>query len=156
MPMNQLISESVKKRSLQQFKRLARKGRGVFQCKVYPVESGNSTILKRNVYHDVVEDTGPGKVNAFDSYCYFDFMPPLQTVKSLGWWKEGETLPMLAYFPVQEGVVFQKGVKFEVLTTDGIVKGMYDVLKEKSYGAGEVLLWVLSIAPYRKSSSVNL
>jgi hypothetical protein len=148
MPIKENITNMIKKNSLRAFKTLAR-GKGVSKCKYYPAISGTTQVIKRNLYHDVIEDTGPGKVNGIETYIYIDMALPAKEVKALGWWKEDDTLPIVGYMPVEEGWVPQDSALIEVGPEEGYLSGTYRVKKSTQYGQGIPCLWVINLVPKR-------
>lgn len=148
MPIKDSVIRMIRKNSLRAFKTLA-KGKGVQLCNYYPATLGNVPVVRRNMYHDVVEHTGPGKVDAVPTFIFIDLNPPAKIVKQLGWWKEEETLPILGYMPYEDNWKPEKSALVEVSSNEGYLSGMWSIEKVTMYGQGVSCLWVCNIVPKR-------
>lgn len=98
--------------------------------------------VDKNIYHDTVtEQLG----DAIPHICYIETDPPSKTVKQLGWWREGEKLPILCHIPWSD--LFQPGKddEFEVLSGEGVLEGRYVIDHTKNYGEGQAISWVCNI-----------
>jgi len=148
MPIKENVIEMIRRNSLRAFKTLAR-GKGVSTCMFYPAVSGATAVVKRNMYHDIVEQTGPGKVDGIPTFIYIDLLPPAKVVKSLGWWKEDESLPILAYMPYESNWTPEKSALVVVPENEGYLGGTWSMEKVTMYGQGVSCLWVCNIVPKR-------
>lgn len=157
MPLNPLIENLTKKRMLRSFKHFSDKGRGVSPCLFYPAStSAGVQIVKRNIYHDVMESqvakSGELIVHGIPTYCYIDQTVPLKTVLRLGLaYKEGDTLPIICYLAVTNGILPENNSLIILANSEGLISGRYSVTQIKSYGITNILLYVCTIVPYRNS-----
>ena len=148
MPIKDNIIEMIRRNSLRAFKTLAR-GKGVSPCTFYPATSGGVHIVRRNLYHDIIQDTGPGKVFGVSTFTYLELNPPIKVVKELSWWKEDEHLPQLAYIPYQDDFTPEKSAIIEIPESEGYLAGLWSIENYKMYGQGVPVLWVCHVVPKR-------
>jgi len=157
MPLNPLIENLKKKRMLRSFKHFADKGRGVSPCLFYPAStSAGVEVVKRNIYHDIIEDqvvkSGGYNIQGISTYCYIDQQPALKTIVNFGFaYKEGDTLPLLCFLPMQTGIKPENNSLIVMASNEGLISGRFSTAQAKSYGITNVLLWVITIVPYRNS-----
>jgi hypothetical protein len=124
--------------------------RGAVSCKIY-VETVSNPI-QRNLYHDVTVDIPVTPTTPYYEHkVYIDLKPPKKVVKDLNWWRDDETLPILAYMPYSAGFTPDFGTK--IVVGDGHLAGTYVVQKLASYGFDVSSLWVCNIVPYRNSGT---
>lgn len=148
MPIKDNVIAMIRRNSLRAFKTLSR-GKGVSPCTFYPAVSGTTQVVKRNLYHDVIEDTGPGKVIGIPTFIYVDMNPPATVVKKLGWWKEDFTLPTLGYMPYEDTWTPEQDAIVEIASIEGYISGTWKIEKVTMYGQGVSCLWVCNIVPKR-------
>jgi hypothetical protein len=155
MSLNDVIVRNLRRNTLRELKRLSGR-KEASHCLFYPATNTltNAPIVKRNLYHDVVDDTGPAVITGIPTVTYIDIMPPIKVVKEAGWWKEGDTLPIVAYIGYEGGVVPEKGAKLEV-TDAGYMKGMYVIQNVKMYGKDSPIVYMCTITADR-DSKVNV
>jgi hypothetical protein len=151
MPLRDIFVNRIRKSSWRAFRMLAR-GRGVSPCTYYPAVSGGSVVIRRNLYHDIVEDTGPGQVTGVDTYIYIDMNLPVKTVKELGWYREDESLPIVGFMPFEERWSPQTDAIITVPTEEGYLAGTYRIKKQTQYGQGVPCLWAFNLVPKRKTT----
>lgn len=133
------------------FKRMI--GNGGETCKVYVEGTTDDKIIKRNIYHDVTQDISTVTGTMYTHLVYIDLQPPVKTVKGLGWWRENESLPIIAYMPWHESFTPDKGVKI-VLDSEGMLNGTYVIQVAKSLGYDQACVWACNIVPYRDSGTI--
>ena len=148
MPIKDSIVNRLRKSSYRAFLKLSR-GRGVSRCKLYPATSGNTKIVQRNLYHDIIEETGPGKIEPVDTFIFIDIAPPIKVVKALGWYKEDEGLPMIGYMPYESHWIPEKSAVIVIPEEEGYLAGTWVIEKETAYGQGVSVLWACNIVPKR-------
>ena len=131
------ITSIVRKKSFMAF--LSLNGKSIKEA-VFKVQD-----ISRNLYHDI-ESSEDQLVS--DTYVYINSDPPVKVVKDLGWWKEDERLPILAYFPYQSDFKPKKDDIFEVFW-NGYTEGNYKVNMVKAYGYSSPVVWVCNVSPVR-------
>lgn len=100
-----------------------------------------SNTADYNIYHDKTADSLGSSITTFG---YIEISPPIKTVQQLGWWREGESLPILCYLPWEEGMLPKKDDQL-VVATEGVLAGEYQIDHVKQYGQGEAISWILNI-----------
>ena len=162
MPLNPLTVSIVQRKMLRGFAHFSKKGRGISPCKFYPTKVGATEQVIRNIYHDVTSDQISSddsyNVTPIDTFCYIDSNAPYKTIARLGFIiKEGESLPILCYMPLQSNIVPENNSLIVLLTDEGLISGRWSVSQAKSYGVNSpVLLYVCTVVPYRDNKSQRI
>lgn len=99
----------------------------------------------KNIYRD---RTTSIEEATFSSKCYIQISPPIKTVQRLGFWRDGEALPMIMYIPHIEGYAPKRDDIIEVVDS-GIMNGTFVVQEPKMFGIDQPVCWALTIAPKR-------
>lgn len=149
MPLRAAIQDKLQATALRQF-RLLSKGRGVVKADYYAATSGNVSVVQRNLYHDVIKDTGPGAILPIETLLYLELKPATKVVKQLGWWKEEDNLPILAYMP-HTTFDAEIGAKLIIGTAEGYLSGTWNISKVSMIGQGFPIVWVCQVVPDRVS-----
>jgi len=114
---------------------------GTQKCVIRPVTNNSF-----NIYGDSVD---PDYAEQFEHFCYIEFNPPIKVVKELGWWKAGESLPIVCYVPYSEEWTPATGDIVTVDADEGYMAGNYKILQVKTFGQGAPLVWVVNLEPER-------
>ncbi len=99
-----------------------------------------------NVYGDDSEEVYGAE---FEHPVYIEFNPPIKVVQDLGWWKAGESLPLICYIPYLDSWSPKFGDQIVVPSDEGYMSGSYKILAVKTYGQGVPLIWVVNLEPNR-------
>lgn len=113
---------------------------------VQPVEY-ESINSDKNLYHD---ETSTAYAAAVSTFGFIEFDAPMKVVKELGWWREGETSPILMYMPWEDDITPKQGDRFTTPATEGYFGATWRVNHVKMYGQGKPLVWYLNVSPERK------
>lgn len=139
MPMNPRVVELTRNNVNRAFAQTP----GVAAAKIYP------TAITENVYGDDEDvEFAPGR----DIYAFIQFDAPIKVVKSLGWWREGETLPILMYLSFVEGLDPKKGDRVVLPSEEGYMSGVWILNSVKTYGQGEPICWLCSVSQDRSNA----
>lgn len=131
-------------------------------CTVYTI--GGTHEETHDFYGDVSDDI-ISYSNKFSTYITFDTHPTIETLKSLGWYIDNTTLPVLAYIPVIYGDALSRN-QYTPQIDDRIVLPSncnlyHDVIRDeesflikKMVGQGypDVVYYVANLVPYRRDA----
>lgn len=68
-------------------------------CRVDIIKKVNTNEEVYDIYNDIQRDEDAYS-GSFYTYITFDTTPTIKTLKSLGWYIDNDTLPILAYIPI--------------------------------------------------------
>lgn len=131
-------------------------------CMVHTI--GGTHEETHDFYGDVSDDI-TSYSNKFATYITFDTHPTIKTLKSLGWYIDNTTLPVLAYIPVIYGDALNRK-QYTPQIDDRIVLPAdcnlyHDVIRDeesflikKMVGQGypDVVYYVANLVPYRRDA----
>lgn len=102
--------------------------------------------VEENVYGD---DSDEVYAAGFEHPVYIEFNPPIKVVQQFGWWKAGESLPLICYIPYIDSWFPKFGDLLVVPEDEGYMSGTYRILAVKTFGQGVPLIWVANLEPNR-------
>jgi len=131
-------------------------------CMVHTI--GGTHEETHDFYGDVSDEI-TSYSNKFATYITFDTHPTIKTLKSLGWYIDNTTLPVLAYIPVIYGDALNRKQYTPqiddriVLPADcnlyhDIIRDEESFLIKKMVGQGypDVVYYVANLVPYRRDA----
>ena len=131
-------------------------------CTVYTI--GGTHEETHDFYGDVSDDI-ISYSNKFSTYITFDTHPTIKTLKSLGWYIDNTTLPILAYIPVIYGDALSHNQYTpqidDRITLPSNCNLYHDVIRDeesflikKMVGQGypDVVYYVANLVPYRRDA----
>lgn len=68
-------------------------------CSIHTIKKTNENEEVYDIYNDIQRDENAYD-NSFMTYMTFDTTPTIKTLKSLGWYIDNDTLPVIAYIPL--------------------------------------------------------
>ena len=123
-------------------------------CKIHSIKNNHEEAY--DFYNDI--DETESYDDSIFSYITYELLPPLKTLKSLGWFIEGEAFPAIGYIPVlyidQDGAYAafspKKDDKIEIVanTVDGNETPRMFLLKDfVGNGFPNVIYYTCNIVP---------
>lgn len=135
----------MRKNSMRLFRHLS-KDKGVMPCTFYAI--AQDIAGRRNVYHDTV-DTSADPITGVQTLCFIELNAPLKVIRDLGWWKEGESLPVLLYLPWQSDVLPAQECKVHIGADQGYMAETWIINKVAQFGQDVPIAWVCTVSPKR-------
>lgn len=105
-------------------------------------------VQDKNIYHDEQDDIY--EVTAVNVRVYLDFTAPIKVVKELGWYKEEDALPIIAYLIYESTFTPDKDDKLIVPVSEGYMSGTWMVSQVTQFGQGVPIAWALNVHQDRR------
>lgn len=130
-------------------------------CQIYSIHNTHSQAY--DFYHDITDEESSFDAR-INSYITYEEVPNIKTLKSLGWYVESDSLPIIGYIPVlykdKNGIdaIFSPSIDDKVILRsnpfDTNTSERAFLLKDfKSNGFPSVIYYTCKLVPYRKEQS---